>query len=305
MTLKSYPNPKNLFISIKGLFIGLLSSSIMFTTLIVINLVQTLSLVIKPFSPQLFRSFNRWAANSWWGWCDLVAHHIYRVKFIFSGDDVPFRENAIVVLNHQEMTDVPVLFALARAKGRLGDLKWYVKETLKYCPGVGWGMLFLDCLFVKRNWAADENYIHHVFNNIKKHRIPFWVMSFVEGTRITPAKLRRSQEYAQKKGLKPLNHLLIPRTKGFAVTVKSLRDQVEAVYDVTIGYLYGAPTLWQWAQGLVHRCHIHVRRIEIKDMPQDDEALANWLIKLYQEKEQLLENFYQTGAFQSPQKAAA
>ena len=44
-----------------------------FAVLIVLNLTQTLSLVIKPISPSIFRRFNRWCASFWWGGCVVFA----------------------------------------------------------------------------------------------------------------------------------------------------------------------------------------------------------------------------------------
>ena len=41
---------------------------------------------------------------------------------------------------------------------------------------------------------------------------------------MTPEKLKASQEYAESKGMKPLKHHLLPRPKGFSVTVNALKD---------------------------------------------------------------------------------
>ena len=79
-----------------------------------------------------------------------------------TGDEVPDRENVILVSNHQEMVDIPVLFSFAYAKRRLGDMKFFAKDIIKYVPGFGWGLLFLDCLFVKRNWTSDKEKIDQV-----------------------------------------------------------------------------------------------------------------------------------------------
>lgn len=45
-----------------------------------------------------------------------------------------------------------------------------------------------------------------------------------EGTRFTEKKHQISMQVAQAKGLPSLKHHLLPRTKGFAVTVRSLRN---------------------------------------------------------------------------------
>ncbi len=297
------PEPTERGARLRGLVTGTVASAFLFATLIGFNLLQTASLVIKPFSQGGFRRLNRWMANLWWGWCDLGAQKLYGIKVLLSGDDVPPRENAIVILNHQTMSDIPVIFSLARLKRRLGDLKWFAKDVLKYVPGVGWGLLFLDCVFVKRNWADDRDSIRRVFEKILKHDVPLWLMTFVEGTRIRPEKVEASRRYAEAKGLVPLRHVLTPRSKGFIASVQALRGHVDAVYDLTVCYVSGVPTLWQWIKGYVRRVHLNVRRYEIDQVPEGEQALSAWLMDRFQEKDRLLEHFYRHGTF--PAAAAA
>lgn len=295
MPLPPLPEPKGLFTRIKGAVKGFIPSFTLMFMLLIINMMQMLSMVIKPFAPKLFRSINRWFANTWWGACHLWAERGYGIEIIVSGDDVPEKESVVVVSNHQEMPDIPVLFKLGYEKGRLGDFKWYVKDILKYVPAVGWGMVFLDCLFVKRNWASDKAHIQQIFANIIDNKIPVWVISFVEGTRIRPKKLQKSNEYAEKHGLKPTRHVLLPRTKGFAATVNALRTHIDAVYDVTIAYVDGVPTLWQWFEGHAPKAYLHVKRFPLDKLPEDEEVLANWLTERFYTKDDLLEHYYNTG----------
>jgi len=271
----------------------------LFVTLIAFNLAQTLSLLLLPFSQKAFRGFNRWAANTWWGWCVSLAKCLHQTRIEVSGDPVPDGENALVLSNHQQMPDITFLMFLARSKRRLGDMKWFVKDIIKYAPGVGWGMLFLDCPFIKRNWAADRESITRTFSRLVKGRVPVWLILFPEGTRITPQKLSKSHEFARSRGLKPHQHLLLPRTKGFAASVQGLRSYLDAVYDITIGYPTGVPTLWQYSRGYAKIAHIHVRRYPVDDMPTENDELSKWLIERFGEKDQLLEGFYRTGRFTS------
>lgn len=48
-----------------------------------------------------------------------------------------------------------------------------------------------------------------------------------EGTRFTEKKHKISMEVAEKKGLPKLKYHLLPRTKGFCVTVQNLRGKGE------------------------------------------------------------------------------
>lgn len=52
----------------------------------------------------------------------------------------------------------------------------------------------------------------------------FQMLIFCEGTRFTEEKHKLSMEFAAKKGLKPLKHHLMPRTGGFHMIAKGVRD---------------------------------------------------------------------------------
>ena len=268
-------------------------------TLIIVNLVQTLSLLVRPFSMKAFRKINRACAGAWWGMCVSGARHLNGSTILITGEDVPLREDAIIVSNHQQMPDITTIMAFAKSKERIGDLKFFVKDILKWVPGVGWGMLFLDCLFVKRNWSSDSDHILKTFSTLVENRVPVWLVSFVEGTRARLHKIEASREFALSRGIKPLQHVLLPRTKGFAATVEGLREHVTAVYDLTIGYEEGVPTLWQYIKGSVERIHLHVRRFPVEDLPTLEDDVRQWLLDRWTEKDQLLERFYTSGAFPS------
>ena len=76
-----------------------------------------------------------------------------------------------------------------------------------------------------------------------------------------------------------------------------MRSYLDAVYDLTIGYEGGVPSLWQYARGYAMRVHLHVRRHPVDTLPETEELLKQWLIGRYQEKDSLLDDFYTTGVF--------
>ncbi len=269
-------------------------------TLLVANVLQLLSLILFPFSRQAFRVANRHAADFWWGMCVSSAKLCYGNRLELSGDVVPEKESVIVVPNHQDMADITYLMFLARSKHRLGDLKWFVKDILKYVPGMGWGMLFIGCVFVKRNWSRDRVTIERTFSNLNHSGMPFWLMIFAEGTRVTVEKLVRNRHYAMLRNRAPLDHVLIPRTKGFVASVQALRKgHLDAVYDITIGYPTGVPTLVQYIRGGSRVAHFHVRRFPIEELPTTNEGLDRWLVDRFVEKDKLLDAFYRNGVFGS------
>jgi 1-acyl-sn-glycerol-3-phosphate acyltransferase len=299
MPLEPLREPESRWRRLQALARAVPISIFLFSTLLLFNLGQTLSLGIRVFSGRAFRAFNRWAANTWWGWCVIGSERLHKIRIVVTGDPVPDRENAIVIANHQQMTDITFLMIWARQKQRLGDMKWMVKDLIKWVPGAGWGMAFLDCIFVKRNWTADRASIERTFAHLKKNRVPLWLLSFPEGTRLTPPKLEDSRAHAERQGLPRPTHVMVPRTKGFVASVHGLADHVAAVYDVTIGYVQGVPTLWQYIKGYAREAHLHVRRCPLSSLPADDSALSAWLLERFRDKDRLLEEFYRTGAFPS------
>ncbi len=68
-----------------------------------------------------------------------------------------------------------------------------LEASVIYIPGFGWGMWVLGCPFLHRNWSDDVQQINRTFNALKTRKLPFWLISHCEGTRITPQKLKESQ----------------------------------------------------------------------------------------------------------------
>jgi 1-acyl-sn-glycerol-3-phosphate acyltransferase len=263
------------------------------------NFLQTLSLVLLPFSGKAFRAINRNLARIWFSSLGLFLDYLPGLEILLTGDYLPQNENAFVVANHQSGADIPVIMWLAYKCRRTADLKWFVKDVIKWVPGIGWGMLFLDCLFLKRNWNADKEKILTTFERLRVNRIPFFLLSFVEGTRLTKTKLNRSQDFCRKAKLPVLKHVMSPRTRGFEATLEGLSSMAEAVYDVTLafeGFTTGeVPGFGALFFGPVHRVHVHVRRFPSSALPTTKEGRIKWILDRFTEKDRRLADFYRTG----------
>ena len=162
---------------------------------------------------------------------------------------------------------------------------------------MGWGMQFLDCLYIDRDWASDREKIRRTFDRLVSGNVPVHLVSFVEGTRFTMPKLAAARNYADNNGLPIPRHTLVPRSKGFAASVEGLRNHIAAVYDLTIGYEGGVPSLWQYIKGLARRIHVNVRRFPIEDLPHSADDLRQWLLDRWEEKNDLFDAYYETGSF--------
>ena len=159
MALPPIESPKNPIVNVWRIIKGIAVALFLFVLLLVCNVFQVLSILFLPFSRKIVRRLNRYIGWFWWGLADWISEVPWSVDVQISGDSLPFQENVMVTANHQAMTDITTLFRVARRQGRIGDLKWFVKDVLKYVPGLGWGMLLLDCIFVKRNWKAERSRI--------------------------------------------------------------------------------------------------------------------------------------------------
>jgi 1-acyl-sn-glycerol-3-phosphate acyltransferase len=265
--------------------------------LVPLNLVQILSLVFWPFSGKIFRAVNRAVCATFFNGLNILMETFAGVDVRITGDELPYRENAFVIANHQAMADIPAIIALARRSGRAGDLKWFVKDPIKYVPGIGWGMLFLDCIYVKRNWMADKQRVLKTFESLRAHRTPFWLVSFLEGTRLTPGKLARAQGFGKRQNLPHLTHVMLPRTKGFEATMEGLGAHKQAVYDFTIGYEGNPPGLGALLLGGVKRIHVHAKRYPVDALPKDSKERADWALARWVEKDERMARFYRDGKF--------
>jgi lysocardiolipin and lysophospholipid acyltransferase len=278
---------------------GLLVAAIFLPTVFLVNAAQFLSCIIQPFSKKAFRKANRLIPDVWLSTAVWWAKHICGTRFVITGNDLSPGENAVLIGNHQSFADAMALFALAHRHGRLGDLSYFSKDSIKYWPGIGCALRFVNCIFVKRNWDTDRQRLKNIFSKITENDLPFWFINFVEGTRLSPENLIQAKTYAEKNDMRAPENLLIPRTKGFTATIEGLRGNIDAVYDMSIGYERGLPSLWQLMMGLVKRIHIHIRRFPLDELPVDAGELSDWLKERFIEKDKLLDSFYRQGKFQA------
>lgn len=259
-----------------------------------------------------FKSFvlRRWMSN-------YVGHfeHISRIDLEITGDSLRGRESALIICNHRSWMDTIVLYILARHVGLHGDVKFFAKKSLLAVPVYGLaGAILSVVIFISRNFGKANRRLDKTFAMLTdpKRRWPFWMISYLEGTRRTQPKLEAAQAFAKQRDLTPLNHILQPRTKGFVASVQALRGDVGAVYDFTIGYqeaddesrdmVPNFPKQFFTTTTGRRKIRVHQRRFPIEDLPEEDEDIKVWAYKLFEDKDNLLDTFYRTGSFPGPRR---
>jgi lysocardiolipin and lysophospholipid acyltransferase len=274
-----------------------LASFLLFAPLISVNILQALGLLWKPFAPRAFRRWNTALAQLYWSRIAWAVETVNGVPVQCSGARLQSKENALLICNHLSAVDTLMLLAWAEKSHRVGTVRFFVKDVLKYLPGPGWGMYFLDCIFLKRDWQADKKNLQQTIERYKAYDDPFCWMIFPEGTRLRPSKVAESQDRAAAKGLPLWSHVLIPHSRGVIATLAALDEKLDAVYDATIAYPEGIPTVAQLLRGATPKVVMHVERWGRDELPKDRKALVQWLEERFGAKDQRLGRLHTTGAW--------
>ncbi|XP_029042136.1 1-acyl-sn-glycerol-3-phosphate acyltransferase gamma-like [Osmia bicornis bicornis] len=275
-----------------------------FTSGLIINFFQCfLYFGLRPFSRYFYRKINYYLCYSfysqlvfmaeWWSGSDIV---IYIDKEEF--DKYYGKEHGYLLMNHSYETDWLFGWVFCERIGVLGNCKAYAKKSLQYIPTLGWAWKFAECIFLERNWNKDKQIIASQIKELAEYPDSIWLLLYPEGTRFTPQKLVASQKFAQEKGLPVLKYHLTPRIKGFTASIPHMRGKNTAIYDIQIHFKPDdpvKPTITNLLLGKRVEAHLHMRRIALEEVPEDEEAAAEWLYKLYQRKDRLAESFMQTG----------
>ncbi|KAH8909173.1 acyltransferase-domain-containing protein [Coniochaeta sp. PMI_546] len=230
-----------------------------------------------------------------------------------------FPERMVMIANHQIYTDWLYLWwvGYANRPHMHGYLYIILKQSLKYIPIMGQGMMFYGFIFMSRKMSVDRPRMAHRLGKLKtqhtapdgkRYLNPMWLLLFPEGTNASANGRAKSARWADKIGVRDPEHVLLPRSTGMYFCLCELKGTVEWVYDCTVAYegiprgKYGEDyfTLSStYFQGRPPRSvNFYWRRFRVDDIPlQDPEAFDAWLRERWYEKDALMEQYVSTGRF--------
>ncbi|KAI9279668.1 acyltransferase-domain-containing protein [Sporodiniella umbellata] len=214
-------------------------------------------------------------------------------------------KNFVAIANHQMYVDWLYFFFIGYLAEKHGAVKIALKKSVENIPIAGWLFGFI---FLNRKMANDKKNIVDNLQKAKKTQLPFWLLFFPEGTVICGETLRRSNEYAKKSGLKINRYTLVPRSAGLRLCLQTLYEEVDYLYDFTIGYFGVLSTETPFEKYSMQdiflnkkhpkEVHVHVRRYKTSDIPVENEELfSNWITERWAEKDKLMERFYTEHSF--------
>lgn len=202
----------------------------------------------------------------------------------------------LVIANHQSWVDVFVLQKVFNYK--IPMLKFFVKDSLKWIPLLGFAWWVLGCPFMKRyskqyllknpqKKGEDLRATEKACEFFKKS--PASIMSFLEGTRFSTEK--------QKKQKSPYQNLLKPKAGGISQIINVMNNQITSILDVTIVYPDNKKTFWDYLSGKMKSVKVTIRQLPIPSqflnarLTSDEklqQAFRDWLNARWQEKDLIL-----------------
>ncbi|OCK77271.1 acyltransferase-domain-containing protein [Lepidopterella palustris CBS 459.81] len=229
-----------------------------------------------------------------------------------------FPERIIVIANHQIYADWLYMWWFAYTARMHGHIYIILKESIKYIPIIGQGMMFFSFVLLSRKWAKDKPRFQHRLQKLNSkhggfmsgsHLLdPMWLLIFPEGTNLSKNGRAGSKKWAEKTGIPDLRHALLPRSTGLQFTLQEMRKTVDWVYDCTLAY-EGVPP-GQFGQDIFtlrgtyfegrppKSVNMHWRRFAMSSIPIDDiKEFEDWLLQRWIEKDEILDQFVKTGRF--------
>jgi lysocardiolipin and lysophospholipid acyltransferase len=127
-----------------------------------------------------------------------------------------------------------------------GHIYIILKESLKYVPILGQGMMFYGFIFMSRKMEKDKPRLAHRLRKLKQRHSgplsgsagldPMWLLLFPEGTNLSRNGRIKSAKWAEKIGIRDMQHTLLPRSTGSFFCLNELKGTVDWVYDCTLAY---------------------------------------------------------------------
>ncbi|QPG93962.1 hypothetical protein C2857_003829 [Epichloe festucae Fl1] len=235
------------------------------------------------------------------------------------GVELRFPERIVMIANHQIYTDWIYLWWIGYANrpGMHGHIYIILKESLKYIPIIGTGMMFYGFIFMSRKMATDQPRLTYRLNKLKQKKVgprgntyldPMWLLLFPEGTNLSNNGRTRSSQWAAKNDLRDPDHVMLPRSTGTYFCLNELKDTVEYVYDCTVAY-EGIPR-GKYGEEVFGLCSTYFegrppksvnlfwRRFKVADIPLDDPKKFDlWLRDQWYKKDALMEEYLNKGRF--------
>jgi 1-acyl-sn-glycerol-3-phosphate acyltransferase len=270
-------SPFRHLVSTCSLVYGLLNLTFWCIPLLLLTLAGMTAPALKPrLRPPLEAIYHAAVrVNDWW------FRHVLGYRWQAAAAGLVRDRTYLVIANHQSWADSFLIQTAITHSGPI--LKVLVKAELMRIPVLGLIFWAYDFPRLKRRArraedeptrrVEDAERIKAACERLKQ--APGAMLIYPEGTRFTEKKHRSGPE--------TYRHLLPPRPGGFSTVLDALRDQAEAVVDLSIFYPEST-SFWRFLSGGVSEPQLDVALIPIREI---GDASA-WLQRRWQSKDDWL-----------------
>jgi 1-acyl-sn-glycerol-3-phosphate acyltransferase len=203
----------------------------------------------------------------------------------------------LLMSNHQSWVDILVLQRLFNR--RIPLLKFFMKSELLWrLPLLTWVCWLLGFPFVSRYThqqllqtpALKMLNLQNTLRICENYKdFPTVVANFVEGRRFTPLLHERQAS--------PYQHLLCPRSGGFALSLAALSDRAPKILNVTILYSTPKVSFWDFLCGRIQQITVYTEILPMRmDLVGDymhDKSFQlrfqEWLNQIWGRKDALIQ----------------
>lgn len=212
------------------------------------------------------------------------------------------QQQYLLLCNHQTWVDTAVMQYIGL--NRMPFTRFFTKFELIFIPFVGQAFKILGFPMMKRHSKdaiakrpelKGQDIIEAKKSCSRMKRVPFTLLNYVEGTRITPEKHCEQGS--------PYQNLLKPKYGGLSLALSVMGKDIDQLLDMTIVYPDGAPEYMDLLRGNIRRVTVDITPIEIPDWVldgnyQEDAAFKKqfkqWVDSLWHEKDQRISRMLDT-----------
>jgi 1-acyl-sn-glycerol-3-phosphate acyltransferase len=209
---------------------------------------------------------------------------LFGLRFEIEGLDEAAPGPVIVMLRHASIIDNMLPDTLIARTHGIG-LRYVIKRELEMIPTIDIGGRWVPTNFVRRASGDTEAEVSRLLQLTEKLDEGEGILIYPEGTRFTPAKLKRAQEIVRERQPEVshfadrLVHLLPPRLGGPLALVEEARG-VDVVFCGHVGFDGFQFVSDVWAGGLVGSViGVKLWRVPAAEIPADEEGRAEWLYR--------------------------
>lgn len=222
------------------------------------------------------RTYSRfmlcWAGNTF-----EVFRFLMRIRMTSPSFSDPEFRPAIVIANHQSLTDIFVIMKLLPKMG-CWDARWVMKKELAAMPVVAQVCRGNACAFIDRNDPVDsQREIRQAARTTNEDAATMVI--FPEGTRFVP----REDGYPDPAGGPNYHHVRAPKPEGFMAIKEEMPSQPILLMTIDWGAPVKAKSFFQLGALFGRTVQL---KTELYDVPNAD---ATWLNARWREIENGLE----------------